>query len=251
MRRMACLLAFVFVGATATAAQTRSVMIEDLTTNEVQAALDAGMTTAIYYTGGTHQSGPAIALGKHNVIAPLLARRIAEELGNALVYPINPYAPGGDYVRRTGHMRFAGSVALTEATFLAVSKDVVMSALAVGFKHVVILNEHGGSRAALKTMAETMDKEWAPKGARVFFVPVYDDGENFFIDYLTKLTVAPEFHTPIDDASELTAVDASKYVRRDKLPPQVAPHATSAVGFTFLNAKVNAAVASIRAQMAR
>jgi len=113
------------------------------------------------------------------------------------------------------------------------------------------MNEHGGSRAALKTMAETMDKEWAPKGARVFFVPVYEDGENFFIDYLTKLSVAAEFHTPIDDASELTAIDASKYVRRDKLPPQVAPHATSAVGFTFINAKISAAVASIRAQMGR
>jgi creatinine amidohydrolase/Fe(II)-dependent formamide hydrolase-like protein len=247
---MACLLAL-FVVCTTAAAQTRSVMIEDLTTNEVQAALDAGMTTAIYYTGGTHQSGPSIALGKHNIIAPLLARRIAEELGNALVFPINPYAPGGNYTTRTGHMRFAGSVALTEATFLAVSKDVILSALAVGFKHVLILNEHGGSRAALKTMAETMDKEWSAKGARVFFVPVYEDGETFFTDYLAKLNVAPEFHTPIDDASELTAVDASKYVRRDKLPPQVAPHATSAVGFTFLNAKVNAAVASIRAQMAK
>jgi creatinine amidohydrolase/Fe(II)-dependent formamide hydrolase-like protein len=224
-------------------------MIEDLTTAEVQAALDAGMTTAIYYTGGTHQSGPAIALGKHNIVAPLLARRIAEELGNALVYPILPYAPGGDYTRRTGHMQFAGSVALTEATFLAVSKDVILSALAVGFKTVVVANEHGGGRAALKTMAETMDKEWAPKGARVIFVPVYEDGENFFIDYLKKLNVADEFHTPIDDASELTAIDAAKYVRRDKLAPQVAPHATTAVGFTFINAKVNAAVTSIRTQL--
>src|SRR3989304_8519473 len=112
MIKIAYLLALFFVS-TAASAQTRSVMIEDLTTNEVQAALNAGMTTAIYYTGGTHQSGPAIALGKHNVVAPLRARRIAEELGNALVYPINPYAPGGDYVRRTGHMRFAGSVTLT------------------------------------------------------------------------------------------------------------------------------------------
>jgi creatinine amidohydrolase/Fe(II)-dependent formamide hydrolase-like protein len=250
MRLIALLVAILSIG-TVASAQTRSVMIEDLTTSEVQAALDAGMTTAIYYTGGTHQSGPAIVLGKHNVIAPLLARRIAEELGNALVFPINPYAPAGDYTRKSGHMAYAGSVTVTEASFLAVSKDVILSALAAGFKHAIIMNEHGGSRNALKAMAETMDKEWAPKGARVFFVPVYDDGEKFFIDYLSKRNVAEEFHTPIDDASELTAVDASKYVRRDKLAPQVASHATSAVGFTFLNAKVDAAVASIRAQMAK
>jgi creatinine amidohydrolase/Fe(II)-dependent formamide hydrolase-like protein len=250
MRKAACLLAFLVFSAAASA-QTRSVMIEDLTTDEIQAALNAGMTTAIYYTGGAHQNGPAVVLGKHNVIAPLLARRIAEELGNALVYPINPYAPAGDYVQKTGHMRFAGTVSLTEATFVAVSRDVVLSALAVGFKNVIVMNEHGGGRVPLKAMAEALDKEWASKGARVLFVPVYEDGENFFTGYLTKLNVAPEFHTPIDDASELTAVDASKYVRRDKLAPQVAPHATSAVGFTFINAKVNAAVVSIRSQLAR
>jgi creatinine amidohydrolase/Fe(II)-dependent formamide hydrolase-like protein len=250
MTKAACLLAFLFVS-TAALAQTRSVMIEDLTTNEIQAALDAGMTTAIYYAGGAHQNGPAVVLGKHNIIAPLLARRIAEQLRNALVYPINPYAPAGDYVQKTGHMRFAGTVSLTEATFIAVSKDVVLSALAVGFKHVVVMNEHGGSRVALKAMAEALDKEWAPKGARVFFVPVYEDGETFFTDYLTKLNVAEEFHTPIDDASELTAVDAGKYVRRDKLPPQVAPHSTAAVGRSFINAKISAAVASIRSQMGK
>src|SRR3990172_1836823 len=163
MRRFACLLALLSFS-TAAAAQTRSVMIEDLTTNEVQAALNAGMTTAIYYTGGTHQSGPAVVLGKHNIIAPLLAPPIPQHL------PLPPLS---------------------------------------------------------------------------------DDGETFSSDSLPKPTAAPEFHTPIDDASELTAIDASKYVRRDKLPPQVAPHATSAVGFTFINAKVNAAVASIRAQMAK
>jgi len=250
MRKIACLLALMFLSTTA-AAQTRSVMIEDLTTNEVQAALDAGKTTAIYYAGGTHQSGPAIALGKHNFIAPLLARRIAEELGNALVLPINPYAPAGDYVRKTGHMRFAGTVSITEATFIAVSKDVVSSALAEGFKHVVVVNEHGGSQAALKKMAEDLDAEWAPKGARVFFAPAYDEGEKAFIEYLTKLNVASEFHTPVDDAAELMALDAAKWVRADKLPPEVARVATPAVGRTFIDNKINAAVTSIRAQMAK
>ena len=48
-----------------------------VTTTEVQAAIDAGKTTAIYYVGGTHQSGPAVALGKHNLLsrAPLAAHR--------------------------------------------------------------------------------------------------------------------------------------------------------------------------------
>ena len=101
-----------FVLSTTALAQSTSVMIDDLTTTEVQAALDGGKTTAIYYVGGTHQSGPAVALGKHNLLSALLARRIAETLGNALAFPPNPYAPAGDPVARTGHMRFAGTISV-------------------------------------------------------------------------------------------------------------------------------------------
>ena len=78
--------------------QPTSVMIEDLTTTEVADAIAAAKTTAIYYVGGAHENGDAVAIGKHNILVNHLARRIAEELGNALVYPINPYAPAGDPV---------------------------------------------------------------------------------------------------------------------------------------------------------
>src|ERR1043165_9244962 len=93
------------------------VTIEDLTWPEVRAAIAAGKTTAIYYCGSTEQNGPHMAIGKHNFVARHVARRIAEELGNALVYPVMPFAPTGDAARRTGHMRFPGSVSLSEATF--------------------------------------------------------------------------------------------------------------------------------------
>ena len=89
-------------------------MIDELTTTEVQEALDTGMTTAIYYVGGTHQSGPAVVLGKHNLLATHLSRRVAQTLGNALAYPPNPYAPAGDPIAKTGHMRFAGTVSMSQ-----------------------------------------------------------------------------------------------------------------------------------------
>jgi creatinine amidohydrolase/Fe(II)-dependent formamide hydrolase-like protein len=250
MKTVVCLLLLLSAGGSASA-QTRSLLIEDLTTDEIQASINAGMTTAIYFTGGAHQNGPGVVLGKHNVIAALLARRIAQELGNALVLPINPYAPAGDYIQKTGHMRFAGTISLTEGTYVAVSRDVVLSALASGFRQVVVMNEHGGARDALKQMAEELEREWAPKGAHIHFIPVYEEGERFFTEYLAKLGVATEFHTPIDDAAELTVVDASRYIRREKLAPQVSIHSTAAVGSAFIDAKVNAAVASIRAQVTR
>ena len=60
-------------------------------------AIVAGKTTAIYYTGAIEQNGPGVALGKHLFIAHYLAQRIAEQLGNALIYPTMPFAPTGDW----------------------------------------------------------------------------------------------------------------------------------------------------------
>src|ERR1044071_5627521 len=77
----------------ASAARAAPVAIEDLTWPEVRDAIAAGKTTAIYYAGSVEQNGPHMALGKHNFIAREVAQRIAAELGNALVYPVMPYAP--------------------------------------------------------------------------------------------------------------------------------------------------------------
>ncbi len=72
-------------------AQANSLFIEDLTWEEVAAALKAGKTTALIYTGGAEQNGPHLAFGTHNAVARYLSERIATELGNAVVYPVLPY----------------------------------------------------------------------------------------------------------------------------------------------------------------
>ena len=154
----------VLMSSTTAFAQSTSVMIDDLTTTEVQAAIDGGKTTAIYYVGGTHQSGPAVVLGKHNLLSALIARRIAETLGNALAFPPNPYAPAGDPIEKTGHMRFAGTISVSHETLAAVSRDVAASALAVGFTHVVMLGDHGETQGVIREVSEALDAEWAAEG---------------------------------------------------------------------------------------
>lgn len=57
-------------------------MLEELTWTEVQQALKAGASIVIIPIGGTEQSGPHMALGKHNVRVKTLAGRIASRLGN-------------------------------------------------------------------------------------------------------------------------------------------------------------------------
>ena len=247
--RCLALTAAVLLAAAGPLAQSDPVMIDDLTTTEVQAAIDGGKTTAIYYVGGTHQNGEAVALGKHNMIARHVSERVAEELGNALAYPPNPYAPAGDPIAKTGHMRFAGTVSLSAETFAAVSREVTVSALAVGFRHVVMLGDHGGEgQNILRELAAELDAEWRPKGGRVFYIPVYEEGEGRMREHLATLNVEGNRMTPTDDASEILAI-APDRVRRDRLAADVARVASAEVGRTLIEGKVEVAVASIRAQV--
>ncbi len=86
-----------FVSMTALlSAQSRSLYIEDLTWMEVRDLVASGKTTAIVYSGSIEQNGPHMALGKHLFLAHYIAGKIAEELGDALVYPTIPFAPTGD-----------------------------------------------------------------------------------------------------------------------------------------------------------
>ena len=250
MRHLLAVVALLLSSGTALA-QSTSVMIDDLTTTEVQAAIDAGKTTAIYYVGGTHQNGAGVALGKHNLIAALLSRRIAETLGNALAYPPNPYAPAGNPIEKTGHMRFAGTVSVSHETLAAVSRDVAVSALAVGFTHVVMLGDHAETQSVIRETATSLDAVWRGRGGRVFFVPVYEEGEGRMREILEARGVPKNRMTPIDDASEIMALDADRWLRPDQLDEEIAAVASAELGQQFIDGKVEVAVASIRQLVSR
>src|SRR5947209_19688191 len=132
MRLLATLFAML-TAATDVGAQ-QSVYIEDLTWPEVQRAIAAGKTSAIIYTGSTEQNGPHMAIGKHNFIAHYVAGEISKKLGNALVYPTLPFAITGDPIRKTGHMRFPGSVSLTRESLRGVVRDIATSAISAGVR---------------------------------------------------------------------------------------------------------------------
>src|SRR6184192_4427078 len=59
-------------------AQADLVEFEKMTWVEVKAALAAGKTTALIYTGGTEQRGPQLANGYHNLVAHAQVKRSRE-----------------------------------------------------------------------------------------------------------------------------------------------------------------------------
>ena len=59
-------------------------------------------------------------LGKHDYIVRHAAERIAGELGKTLVAPVISYVPEGAYDPPTGHMRFPGTIGVTEAAYAGI-----------------------------------------------------------------------------------------------------------------------------------
>lgn len=239
--------------------QPRSVLIEDMTWTEVRDAIAAGRTTAIIYVGSTEQNGPHMVLGKHTLIAHYVAQRIAEELGDALVYPTLPFAPTGDPVARTGHMRFPGTVSLSPAVFASVIRAVAVSAIVAGFRQVYLMGDHGEGQEQIRGVAQALDAVWRSKGVRVRYVgDVYSKEKEQARSYLAEHHIAPDLHAGTDDTSELLFID-SLAIRRDKLARSGAAEqattgvdgdptkATREMGQIFIGYKVADALAQIRA----
>ena len=242
-------------------AQTRSVFTEDLTWYELRDAMAAGKTTAIVFAGGIEQNGPHMALIKHNVIARYAAGKIAEQLGNALVYPIVPFSPAGDMVEKTGHSRFVGTVSLSSEVYLGLMRQVALSALSGGFKNVVIMGDHGQGQSELKLAAESLDAEWRGKGSHVYYV-AFTKATQQTNAYLAERKIPGGGHAGVAETSQLLFLDSGKGIRKDKLTVakgQPEPStgingdpspATAEMGKVFLDFKVADAAEQIRKAIA-
>ena len=150
-----------------------SVFLEDLTWTELRDAQRAGKTTIIIPVGGTEQSGPHLTLGKHNLRVKLLAGRIAEALGNAVVAPVVAYVPEGNITPASAHMRFTGTISIPEATFKSLLDASARSFKQHGFTDVVLIGDHGGYQGLLKAVALKLNQDWAATKARAHFIDAY------------------------------------------------------------------------------
>lgn len=157
----------------ASRAAAPSVFMEDLTWTELRDLQRAGKTTVIIPVGGTEQSGPHLTLGKHNVRVKLLAGRIAEALGNAVVAPVVAYVPEGNITPPSSHMRFTGTISIPDATFKSLLDASARGFKQHGFTDVVLIGDHGGYQGLLKAVAFKLNQDWAGTPARAHFIDTY------------------------------------------------------------------------------
>jgi creatinine amidohydrolase len=150
-----------------------SVFTEELTWMEIRDAMKAGKTTIIIPTGGVEQNGPYLATGKHNYILRATAEAIARKLGNALVAPIVPFVPEGDIEPASLHMKYPGTISLSEETYRRLLTDICSSFRTHGFANIILIGDSGGNQDGMQAVAAELNAKWAGGKTKLYFIPEY------------------------------------------------------------------------------
>lgn len=242
-------------------AQAETVEFQRLTWTEIAARLHTGTRTLLIPLGGTEQSGPFLAVGKHNIRAALQARRIAEEAGHTMVAPVVSYVPEGSVKPRSSHMRFAGTISVTPKVFEALLNDAAESFRVQGFTCVVFLADHGGYQSYVTKTVRALNARWREGGKAVYLGDYYASLQQRFSPYLRArgYGYALGKHADLSDTALLLALDPSA-VRLEALRHAALPTAAQGVyggdprpasaefGRVGAEIQVQAAVAELRRQ---
>ncbi|MBO6893507.1 MAG: creatininase family protein [Roseibium sp.] len=197
----------------ASSKELRSLHLEELTWTEVREALDAGYRQVIIPTGGVEQNGPHVVLGKHNIVVRHAAEEIARRLGNTMVAPVVTYVPEGQIDPPSGHMRFPGTISISEETFQEILSRTAESLLQHGFTRVYLIGDSGGNQASQSKVADSIGSSWwggQPDPQQVFHIGDYYFPErNGQIEWLKQAGYSMEqigTHAGIRDTSEVLAL---------------------------------------------
>ena len=239
-----------------------AVDLEAMTSTELRERIASGTTTVLVPIGGTEQNGAHMVLGKHNVRVHLLADRIAEALGNAVVAPTLAYVPEGSIHPPAGHMKYTGTISIPDAVFEGLLESAARSFKQHGFHDVVFLGDHGGYQASLERVAAKLDREWAkdPSCRAFASVEYYRVTQTAFEDALKAHGATPAeigVHAGLADTSLALAL-APALVRPQAMSAPPSPgvtgdprRSTAELGELGVALIVDRTVADIRRQTRR
>ncbi|MCE9531345.1 MAG: creatininase family protein [Planctomycetes bacterium] len=152
-----------------------TIWVEEMTWMEVRDAMAAGKKTVLIPTGGVEQNGPYLATNKHGYVLRAMAEAIARKLGNTLIAPIVQFVPEGGIEPTTGHMKYPGTISLTEETYERLLTDICASFRAHGFEQIILIGDSGGNQKGMKEVAKNLNAKWAGGRTRVHFIPEFYD----------------------------------------------------------------------------
>ncbi len=138
-----------------------TVLLEELSWPEVQAALESGVRTVVIMTASIEQHGPHLPTMTDTAIGYVVGERVARKLRNTLLAPV--IRPGcSDH-----HLAFPGSLSIPKEVFIETVIAYVRSLAPHGFATFVLLSSHGGNFGALEVAAQRLRQEFEPKGVRI------------------------------------------------------------------------------------
>jgi hypothetical protein len=188
------------------------VEFEMMTWPEVKAAMAAGKTTALFYTGGTEQRGTAErerrphADGPRNRENHRAAAGQRDRDAGAAVHPNNASAD------------LPGTIGLTPELLGAILERVTEQAMATGFRNVVLMGDHGGGQpATYAEVAKKMDAKYSAEGKHVYFCDeVYAKAQGDFDKWLQEKGYPTSSHAGIPDTSTMLYLGGDKgWVRKE------------------------------------
>jgi creatinine amidohydrolase len=163
-----------------------TVLLEELSWPEVQAAVAAGTRTVVIVAASIEQHGPHLPLLTDTGIGYAVGERVARGLGHALLAPV--IRPGcSDH-----HLAFPGSLSIPESVFIETVVAYVRSLAPHGFDTFVLLSSHGGNFDALGRAATRLREEVGPTGVRV-------------IDFAGRAALIDTMRVMVDTAASLGA----------------------------------------------
>jgi creatinine amidohydrolase len=103
-------------------------------------------------TGSTEQHGRQLTFATDVWVPWEIARRLSDRTGVLLAPPLN-------YGMSLHHLGFPGSLSLQPQTLVSVVVDLLDSAYVHGFRHILIVNGHGGNIASIQVaLAEALNE---------------------------------------------------------------------------------------------
>lgn len=125
-------------------------------------ALPRDATLLVLPTAAIEQHGHHLPLATDTLINNLLLGHALQKLPEDLpVFALPPV----HYGKSNEHIGFAGTLALSATTFMAVLRDLGKSLSSAGFQKLVLYNTHGGNTALIDVMARDLRAEF---GLRTF-----------------------------------------------------------------------------------
>ena len=143
-------------------------------------------------------------MGKHNYVLQTACEEIARELGDALCAPIVKFVPEGGIDEPSGHMRYHGTISVTQETFESILEDVGKSLAVHGFENIVYIGDSGGNQRGQAAVAERLNSQWTD--ARAHHIGGFYDNEGVIRYMNEELGITEPTSDGVHDSYWLTSM---------------------------------------------